>query len=942
LQETREKYKLLVENHNEELERMDKARARKEKDQKLADEKKKGTEETIEEIVGDLEAADVLAHYVQALRQATTAVSARNFAGARKWLGECPRKMRGWEWSYLNERCDDNAVSGWTAPDVTVEYSAGSARASAPPGKAGKTKTKVAKPAPALGASVAAAPAVMNLRGAELYYARRIHRYAAFSPDSRRLACINAAREVKLFDLTTGKLVRTFVPPSEAEAVPQIDPDAALFSLAFSGDGSHILAIAEHDALVWNVQQRTPVKSHPRPKLFNLMCRDAAGDRVLVASWTGTASGQQKYAVRLWDAETGDKWPGLADVADNVLANLLDLNLSLSIDGQTLIALWQARRQEAVQSASINLASGDATTREDPAAVDEKSGRYVQRAVNPRAMAPSGKRLVDASGISETSKGELLLPLDRLLDASGLAADGEPLTFDWSPDGKRIAIVAGKSVRVLTIADGSRFSGRTNARGRSMTWQLIRVARKADQSGFVSPASSARWFRALAAALAVLCASAIAAADKKEKKADAGAAKAATGSSTSLVDELKAAFDEGLVFGASRLKEAHKHLALAKKLAPSGDWRIDYAAGLIYLRQSQVNPAIAQFEAAAKPEPTVNWPAWKALIWSHFVARHNDEGLQALDRFAVVVKNAGQPGEFSDEKRDAARWIGQLLESLARCGESLKLRNRVEEQEARLVEILGEELAESIELGREIIRERELELGRESDADDAQETARRKKEAARIGKKSAGIKDTKEKNARTADEWKTWLDQTLSTINKQLDKLEAQYQDCEQQAALSMQSYFRATMTGTPRGPLGTNVLDKMNELETWRAQYNVAVARRSAVIEQALLALQQRDTAIRDYQQATGKIVNENAALDKWSGRLKNQKQKLDVDQPGGQLAKKGKAGNPKPAPADKKQQFTLKTFLPLNLEDERDRVLESYAASKTGGRGEESHPEK
>jgi hypothetical protein len=188
------------------------------------------------------------------------------------------------------------------------------------------------------------------------------------------------------------------------------------------------------------------------------MCRDVAGERVLVASWTGTVGSQQKYAVRLWDAETGEKWSGLPEFAENVFENLLDLNLALSVDRQTLAAPWNARRTEEIRLATINLATFELDYPVMRTLVDEKSGRYVQHMVDPQATAPTADRLVNASGILEASKRELLLPLERMLDGSGLVPDGDPLSFDWSPDGKRIAIVVGKGVRVLTVADGSRLS----------------------------------------------------------------------------------------------------------------------------------------------------------------------------------------------------------------------------------------------------------------------------------------------------------------------------------------------------------------------------------------------------------------------------------------------------------------------------------------------------
>jgi hypothetical protein len=470
-------------------------------------------------------------------------------------------------------------------------------------------------------------------------------------------------------------------------------------------------------------------------------------------------------------------------------------------------------------------------------------------------------------------------------------------------------------------------------KGQNMTSQIESGVRAATaRARRRSTGRLARW-RALA--VAVMFAAVGLAADKKEKKADTGAVKGSGAGSSSLVDELKAAFDEGFVFGPDRLKEAEKHLALAKKLADSGDWRVDYAAGLVYLKQSQMKPAIAHFEAAAKIEGTAAWTAWKALVWSRFVARQNEEGFKCLDAFAATVKAAGSADEISAEQRDAARWMGQLLESLVRCDESKTFRELVSEREARLIQTLGSELSESVESGREFVRDRELEFGREAEAasDEGNPAKKRRKqeEADKITKKTAGITENKEKNARSAEDWKKFVDETLEKTDKQLSKLETEYMDLDRQAAVHMDAYTRTGQLLTRyiiATPPGTNILDVRAEMESYRVQYNATIARMSAVLEQANQIVQQRTQAIADYQKATGDIVKENAKLDKWSARLNDQKQKLVADKATLKGGKAAKAKPAKPAPADKKHPLTLKTFLPLPLERERDHLLEAFAA--------------
>src|SRR5258708_6285317 len=101
-------------------------------------------------------------------------------------------------------------------------------------------------------------------------------------------------------------------------------------------------------------------------------------------------------------------------------------------------------------------------------------------------------------------------------------------------------------------------------------------------------AIACRWWL-LAACLAVSSAWA------GESKTGSGARKPLSPSDeAALAGHLKKALDEGAAFSPKRLQEAQKYLALARRVTPA-DWRIDYAHGLVLVRQSQMKPAIVQF-----------------------------------------------------------------------------------------------------------------------------------------------------------------------------------------------------------------------------------------------------------------------------------------------------------------------------------------------------------
>jgi hypothetical protein len=108
------------------------------------------------------------------------------------------------------------------------------------------------------------------------------------------------------------------------------------------------------------------------------------------------------------------------------------------------------------------------------------------------------------------------------------------------------------------------------------------------------------------------------------------------------------------------------------------------------------------------------------------------------------------------------------------------------------------------------------------------------------------------------------------------------------------------------------------NQMVGYQFEYNATLGRMSDVAQRGAQAMQDRAAGIKRYEDATGQLVKKQADLDKWTARLKAEKQKL--------------AAQPKPAgkrgTVDKKQPFTLKAMLPFNLEYERDQLLASFAA--------------
>jgi hypothetical protein len=412
---------------------------------------------------------------------------------------------------------------------------------------------------------------------------------------------------------------------------------------------------------------------------------------------------------------------------------------------------------------------------------------------------------------------------------------------------------------------------------------------------------------------------------------------------TALAGHLKEAFEEGYVVGPRRLQEAQKHLALARRLAP-GDPRVDFASGLVLLKQSQVKQAGAQFEAAARRSGAPSWPAWQAAIWGQLVEKQYEPGLKKLVEFAEMVQNSEAADEVSEAQRDAARWAGQMIEALSRCADSKKARDLVSIYQMKLLKTFSDELAESLVAGRESIRQRALALdeaaGTAQNLADEKKERRKQAKTARLDKDLAGLGKEKQTAAKTAEEWKTWIDDALAKSDKQLGLLERDYRFLDQRAQSLTQSILlvgreitaleltASRQTSRTSGQfvmqnVQMQLMQRQNQMLGYQMEYNDTVGRQQQIAEQANLAMQDRADAIKRYEAATGQLVGKNADLDKWTARLQDEKQKLTVQKPAAPGAKTGsKKGN-----ADQKPQFTLKSYVPLDFDLERDRLLASFS---------------
>lgn len=412
-----------------------------------------------------------------------------------------------------------------------------------------------------------------------------------------------------------------------------------------------------------------------------------------------------------------------------------------------------------------------------------------------------------------------------------------------------------------------------------------------------------------------------------------------------LAARIKTLLDEGFVVGPGRVQAAQQQVAAARSIA-AGDPRLDYAYGLVLLKQSQPSQARVQFDAATRRPGDAYWSAWQALIRSQLIEKQYDDGLTRLEDFARLVRNSSAEDANSPAQRDAARWIGGVLEALGITVLPAKAGDRLALSEIRLRQAVGDALWQEVQAGGNAVRAHYEKLVAESERTGELVAVKKEQErsdqAEKVEATLSGIDQERKESGRTAQELKKQLEDDLAKLDKQLGGLERDYQFFERQATSIQQSWIaigpeitlmqsrlaplrQAQPTSALRMVTGSDpFLQRLgeqrlallqNQMAAYEREYAAAGLRMTQLSQQANVVVQQRASVVRQYEAATGKLVRKNAALDKWAVRANDKKKGLAA----------AAAKPTKPAANDARLR-SFGTYVPLDLEAEKKRLLDSF----------------
>ena len=290
---------------------------------------------------------------------------------------------------------------------------------------------------------------------------QNIARRLAFSPDSTRIAA-GVGVDVKVWDVTTGKDVQTF-----------IGHTAEVYSVKFSPDGMYIVsASADQTARIWNITTSEPVLKLDHPGEVTDVAFSPDG------KWIAAAVGDRMSTggtVKIWDAATGQELFDLPHTIEgvNALAFSPDGRMLLTGSNDTTWKLWDTST-----GTLLRMGYGHGSLIEgvafDPtgarfATASEDGVAKVWDVVTGREVATFVGHASGLLGVSFTADGNRLVTVSRdrtvkVWNASSTAG-GEWLVLAghtdrimkaiYSPDGKWIATASlDNTVRIWDAVTG--------------------------------------------------------------------------------------------------------------------------------------------------------------------------------------------------------------------------------------------------------------------------------------------------------------------------------------------------------------------------------------------------------------------------------------------------------------------------------------------------------
>jgi len=407
--------------------------------------------------------------------------------------------------------------------------------------------------------------------------------------------------------------------------------------------------------------------------------------------------------------------------------------------------------------------------------------------------------------------------------------------------------------------------------------------------------------------------------------------------------------------GPTAAAEARKRFDSASALADD-DREPRYAYGVVLVRLHKAKEALAEFQTAAISDQGLYPPALRAAVFLQLTGHDWKSAADLTRRLGDALVNAPDAWDTDVAWSADARWLGETVSAaqwLVSTAGDVKLWADVDQQ---LRTALPGDLRIEYVAGFDAVVQRHSELTAKVEAvrQDAVVAEGEKNEAVRKEVQTAKQKVAaqRENLKAAAGDWKKLYEDQMAEFGKQLGKLEKDWNSldnrrqslersillAQQEIALMQQQMDRInSQNNNRRNNNGTGATFGLDLAQTFNVQmgqrqasliqyqfdWNRTNAQQNQVQQQADGLLNQRQSAIADYQQRTGQLVEQDGQLDKWNGRLA--KQAAELDEP-----LTGENGQTRSLQQKLK---TVGAYVPWDWEAERQRLLKEAMASPTTG---------
>jgi len=310
--------------------------------------------------------------------------------------------------------------------------------------------------------------------------------------------------------------------------------------------------------------------------------------------------------------------------------------------------------------------------------------------------------------------------------------------------------------------------------------------------------------------------------------------------------------------------------------------------------------------------------------------------MERLTRLVTSINASAADWPDTPTKAAAAYWVGRVVGFLEGPGNNRKVTEAFEKPDRDYRELLAEAFHDPFEAGVAATRNEHqnflaaidaLEKNSQSDQD-----GKRQDQRDAIADRRGELEEKQDNIHRTKEQWKEWLDDQLQQADETLERLEKDYVALEERA-VSIQRSIRTLgfeinlLTQIADGRVDDPTLSRTGarrelflrnqQLLEYRTQLNAASRQAEIVKRNAQATINQRGAAEKRYEKETKTILAKNKKLAIWSKRLERKEQRLE--------------DKPLPLAAElvaaKRRLDMLRSYVPLDWDIEKARILKSYA---------------